>query len=342
MVPGTHFLGSEMRANIYRQYSTTNNQGKAFLQSWQVVAPEHSIELTALSHREQIEAEQLKVKVTHIVFPELRNVKSVRIGDYYMTGSSLYKIVEKNFDDRFGYFRVFENSAGFNNAANDLNRSYFASLNLTPSSFLFGSGALAAIPAFLNTPIPFVTKKSQGGVYLANLSGSGFTLGATGFGEAPRADLAFYENVSNSGLWMATGLTPGVHTFATVIGIPFITPAPDVFVIDEGPATMSVQITNTGFTLTPTGFGGNPTATVVIWEKPKVGENRWSISGLTPGNYTFGAGPLANIKGLINTPDIYPYNTGQGDHYLTDITSAGFKLYSSVGNPTVSMVIVKK
>lgn len=339
-----------MRAEIRRPVNTFDANGKVILQSWRLIVPEHNIDLMALSHSERFNGAQLKINVSHSIFPELRSISAVQLGDFYFAGDSRYNIIEKNGAGEFGYFRVWSDDSGDVAASAAQDRNYFQASGLIPGAYTFGSGSLASIDAFSSVPIQLFTKKNAGSFYVPAKSATGFTLGDKGLGDIPQVDVAFWESIGtdNGGMWMFSGLAPGSYSFGvgSLAGMPcHISPAPDVVVVDENTGRGYVyNITSSGFNIGDAGIGDVPSVSVVIWEKPKTGENRWSVASLSPGAHTFGSGSFADVKGLVNAPDIYPYNTNAGDHYLTNISTSGFTLNAQgFGEaPNVNVIIVKK
>lgn len=338
------------RGEIRRPITTVDGNGEAFLQSWRTITPEHDIDILELRHNQRFIADQLQIKISHHIMPYLQDTQAIQLGDFYFVDSDKYNIVEKTGKGEQAYFSVWHDDSGIAPASSGIYRAYYQAGSLTPAAYSFGSGDLASIPAFSSTPIPFFTKRNHGGFYIPSISASGLVLADRGAGVVPQIDVQFYESISSGdgGLWMATGLAAGSYTFGSgsLASIPpVIDPEPDVFVYDEGVGRAFLAAkSKTGFTLYETGFGPASSSTVVIFEKPLSGENRWAIEGLTPGSYTFGTGDLAEISGLVVAPDIYAYNTNSGDHYFASITATGFVLADmGIGEtPVVNIVVVKK
>lgn len=340
-----------MRAEVKRPIITKANDGTILSQSWRKIVPEHDIDLLALSHRERFVGDQLQIKISHSIVPQLRNTDSINLGDFFITeNDEIYNIVEKVADADFTYFRVLYDDSGLRPGSNGISRTCYQLDSLTAASYTFGSSPFTNMPSFDSVPVPFFTRRNLGDYYIPSLTSSGFVLADKGAGASPLVDARIYEysTAGDGGIWMFDGLSVGTYQFGIgdLAGMPpAIFPEPDIFLFDQtGTRLFVYEKSTTGFTLYPSGAGfGDPLATVVIFEKPDVGENRWAIEGLTPAAYTFGEGVLANVKGFSSAPDIYSYNTNRGDHYFPTISATGFVL-ADAGvemEPVVNIVVVK-
>lgn len=338
------------RAEIYRPVVNIDRAGNALAQSWQLVVPEHNIEMLELSHRTRFAADQLKIQASHHIMPYLKKTANIKLGDFYFVGGQTYNIVEKVGINESAYFSVWFDDSGLARASHGTTRTYYDFDSLEAGAYVFGAGAMDDVETFTTTPIAFFTRRNVGDFYIYALSESGLTLADKGAGLPPSVDVRFYDPIE-SGLgriWTFAGLSVGDYIFnsGSLSGMPpVIVPEPDVFVYDTniGRSYLSSK-SSIGFSIRETGFGGDVSVNVVIMEKPKSFERRWSFEGIAPGSYTFGSGTFSDVNNLTATPDIYAVDTNSGAHYFPTITKTGFVL-ADIGFgivPSVNMVIVER
>ena len=147
-----------------------------------------------------------------------------------------------------------------------------------------------------------------------------------------------------------SSLGPGNYTFGSglLASVPAFSTAPQLIEAVQTNALWTVtNITATGFTVVDLGVGAEtgPSLTVYLWNDLGVTEtDRFYVTGLTAGNYTFGSGPLAHIAAFSQTPDVIgaPRNTGW--YWIQNPTQYGFTVADAGINevPSISVLIRAK
>lgn len=145
-----------------------------------------------------------------------------------------------------------------------------------------------------------------------------------------------------------SSLGPGTYTFGSgaLASVPAFSAAPQLIEAVENPALWTVtNITATGFTVVDLGVGAEPSLTVYLWNDLGVTEtDRFYVTGLTAGNYTFGSGALSSIAAFSQAPDVIgaPRNTGW--YWIQNVTQYGFTVADALINelPSISVLIRAK
>lgn len=184
----TYIPQSRIRyGEVVRLVSTRDERGHVIDESYTTVYASHALDLQPLSYQERLAADQLKIKVTHKVFPQRNIVPQVSLNDFYRIAGQYYRIVEKKDFLRVGYFRVWEGEFGAPPTTPSIIRTVYSYVvhGLGPGSYTFGSGALADVPEFESTPLVLDTLTNDGGYYMTNYSATGFTIVDKGTGLAP-------------------------------------------------------------------------------------------------------------------------------------------------------------
>lgn len=179
---------SALRGSVRRLVVTRNEQGNISDESYQTVVGEHWLDLQPMSHSDRISSEQLKVRATHKVYPELNHVPSVSIFDFYFIDGKKYRIVEP-FDYRtIGYFRVLDGSFG-TPAAAVAEQLFFSFDNVGPGTHAFGAGIFATVPTFAQVPDIIGLLTNDGSFFIDNITATGFRLVDRGIGVPPLATI---------------------------------------------------------------------------------------------------------------------------------------------------------
>jgi len=264
------FIDSESarRGSVRRLVTTRDANGNVIDESYNVVVGEHWVDLQPLSYNDRIAGEQLKIKATHKIFPELNYVPSVSIHDFYRIDGKDYRIVEP-FDFRtVGYFRVLDGAFGAPSATT-VSKLFFAFDNVGPGTHTFGSGIFSSVPVFVQTPSIVGLKTNDGDFYISNPGASGFTLVDRGLGVSPLATIYIWEIPADlEDIWLFSGIGPGDYIFGTapLAGMPAdFTVAPYVFTQNNNDGDHYLtNKTVTGFTIVDRGIGSVPSVSVTI------------------------------------------------------------------------------
>lgn len=184
----TYIPQSRIRyGDVVRLVSTRDERGHVIDESYTTVYPSHALDLQPLSYRDLVAADQLKIKVTHKVFPQKNIVPQVSLNDFYRIAGQLYRIVEKKDFLRTGYFRVWEGAFGSTLTDTTVIRQIqsFVFHNLGPGDYTFGDGVLASVPEFTEAPLLLDMLTNDGSYYIENLSTTGFSIVDRGIGSSP-------------------------------------------------------------------------------------------------------------------------------------------------------------
>lgn len=145
-----------------------------------------------------------------------------------------------------------------------------------------------------------------------------------------------------------SGLGPGDYTFGSgaLANVPAFSAAPWLLEAIENHALWAVtNVTATGFTVLDMGVGVLPSLTVYLWSDLGVTEtDRFYVTGLTAGNYTFGSGALVNISAFSQTPDIIGGPRNAGWYWIQNSSATGFTVADAgIGvTPAVDVLIRAK
>ena len=156
------------------------------------------------------------------------------------------------------------------------------------------------------------------------------------------------QNINKRYAYAISSLGPGNYTFGSglLASVPAFSATPQLIEAVQNNALWTVtNITATGFTVVDLGLGAEPSLTVYLWNDLGVTEtDRFYVTGLTAGNYTFGSGPLAHIAAFSQTPDVIgaPRNTGW--YWISNVTQYGFTVADAGINesPSISVLIRAK
>lgn len=172
---------------VVRLVSTRDERGHVIDESYTTVYPSHALDLQPLSYQERVAADQLKIKVTHKIFPQRNIVPQVSLNDFYRIAGQLYRIVEAKDFLRVGYFRVWAGAFGSTLTDTTIIRTVYSYIvhGLGPGTYTFGSGALANIPEFESTPLVLDMLTNDGGYFIEDVSETGFTIIDKGTGSVP-------------------------------------------------------------------------------------------------------------------------------------------------------------
>lgn len=182
---------SAIRGSVRRLVVTRNDDGDVIDESYTEVIGEHWLDLQPLSHDERITADQLKVKATHKIYPELNYVPNVSINDFYRVDGRDYRIVEPWDFRALGYFRVWDGAFGLPpvDVVTTRQTRSFVFHGLGPGVYTFGSGVMASVPTFEEAPLILDSGTNDGGYYIDNKTESGFTIFDTGIGSTPEVSV---------------------------------------------------------------------------------------------------------------------------------------------------------
>lgn len=184
----TYIPQSRIRyGEVVRLVSTRDERGHVIDESYTMVYGSHALDLQPMSYQERLAADQLKIKVTHKVFPQQNIVAQVSLNDFYRIAGQYYRIVEKKDFLRTGYFRVWEGEfgAGLGGGTNIRQIQSFVFHNLGPGDYTFGDGVLASVPEFTEAPLLLDMLTNDGGYYIENVTTTGFTIVYRGIGSSP-------------------------------------------------------------------------------------------------------------------------------------------------------------
>lgn len=176
---------------VVRLVSTRDERGHVIEESYTTVYPSHALDLQPLSSRELVAADQLKIKVSHKVFPQRNMVAQVSLNDFYYIAGRLYRIIEKKDFLRTGYFRVWDGAFGADQPDTTIVQSVYSYIvhGLGPGVYTFGSGALANVPVFESEPLVLDMLRNDGGFFIEDVSITGFTITDKGAGSIPNASV---------------------------------------------------------------------------------------------------------------------------------------------------------
>lgn len=174
------------QADVLRLVVTRDGNGNVSDESYTTVYGTHNVDLQPLTTRDLVANDQLKFKVSHYIFPEtVAPFSFVSLGDRYRIGQKLYRIVKRHNHIDACYFEVYDDAPEQGASAATVIQNAYVVENLGPGNYTYGSGALAAVPAFSAKPILLDTLMNDGGYWIANATASGFTIVDRGFGESP-------------------------------------------------------------------------------------------------------------------------------------------------------------
>lgn len=307
-----------VRGLVKRPQLTKPINGASVIAGFSPLVPTHWAEIENLSEAAVLQFTQLKMQVSHRIYPQLRNVSSIQPGDFYFIGDRHFEIVNAEDADGRPHLLVWEGSDK-GKGRSESSGAFYSFSGVLEGTHNYGSSPLSPMASLDSAPNAMFQSENASGFYVPTVGSGSLEIVDRGIGQPPQVRVDIWESIGGSGeRYHISGLSAGEYTFGVgpLASLPPIfDQAPDVFGYAESDGSYYIEPpTRRGFEIVDTSIiGGGVSVCVTIWPKATI-ERRWSFSGLVPGNYSFGENSLASVPNLAKKPIIYSENNNPGGH----------------------------
>lgn len=191
----TYIPRSRMRvADVVRLVVTRNVNGDVIDESYTQIYGSHNVDLQPASSNAKIAGEQLKINVTHNIYPERNIASSILLGDFFRIGSRLYKITSIKDFIKTAYFGVWDGAFGDQKVPSTIFNFFYTIENVVPGTYTFGSGLFASVPAFTSAPDIIGQETNDSSFYIDQVTATGFRLVDRFIGVSPIVTIYIWSN----------------------------------------------------------------------------------------------------------------------------------------------------